>query len=78
MSPHHIDPNVDYGRLSQLSDEFTHVWKRLQAFYHDAVMLPALPLGEAADRPNHHSDRRVPMEYCQWLPRSSRAMRSLS
>ena len=37
MSPHHIDANVDYRRLHELSDEFTHVWKRLQAFYLDAA-----------------------------------------
>ena len=37
MSPHDIDPNVDYQRLHQLSDEFTKVWNRLQAFYLDAV-----------------------------------------
>lgn len=37
MSPRHIDPNVDYRRLHQLSDEFTQVWSRLQAFYLDAV-----------------------------------------
>ncbi len=38
MSPDQIDnPNVDYRRLHELSEEFTQVWKRLQAFYLDAV-----------------------------------------
>jgi hypothetical protein len=37
MSPHIIDPEVDYRRLRELSDEFTAHWKRLQAFYLDAV-----------------------------------------
>ena len=37
MSPQHIDPNVDYEKLHQLSDEFTQVWNRLQALYLDAV-----------------------------------------
>jgi hypothetical protein len=32
-----IDPKVDYRRLHQLSEEFTQLWKRLQAFYLDAV-----------------------------------------
>lgn len=37
MSPHHIDPTVDYMRLRELSDEFTQLWERLQAFYLDAA-----------------------------------------
>jgi hypothetical protein len=37
MSPQRIDPNVDYRRLHQLSEEFTEVWNRLQALYLDAV-----------------------------------------
>lgn len=32
-----IDPNVDYRRLAQLSEEFTGLWNRLQAFYLDAA-----------------------------------------
>ena len=37
MSPHHIDPNVDYRKLHELSEQFTEHWKRLHAFYFDAV-----------------------------------------
>lgn len=37
MSPHRIDPSVNYQRLHQLSIEFTEVWKRLQALYLDAA-----------------------------------------
>ena len=37
MSPHLIDPNVNYKRLHQLSDEFTNVWQQLQALYLDAA-----------------------------------------
>lgn len=37
MSPHHIDPDIDYLRLRQLSVEFTAVWERLQALYLDAA-----------------------------------------
>jgi hypothetical protein len=37
MSPHHIDHNVDYRRLRELSEEFTQHWERLHAFYLDAV-----------------------------------------
>jgi hypothetical protein len=37
MTPHAIDPNVDYLRLQQLSNEFTQHWKRLQSLYLDAV-----------------------------------------
>ena len=37
MSPYHIDPNVDYKRLRELSEEFTQLWNRLQALYLDAV-----------------------------------------
>jgi hypothetical protein len=32
-----MGPKVDYQRLRELSDEFTQVWERLQAFYLDAV-----------------------------------------
>lgn len=38
MSPLQIDSNADYRRLHQLSDEFTQVCERLQAFYLDAVV----------------------------------------
>jgi hypothetical protein len=37
MSPYRIDPNTDYQRLGELSDEFTETWKRLQALYLDAA-----------------------------------------
>jgi len=37
MSPHRIDPNINYQRLQQLSEEFMEVWKRLQAHYLDAT-----------------------------------------
>ena len=37
MIPHRSDPDVDYERLHELSDEFTNVWKRLQALYLDAA-----------------------------------------
>ena len=37
MSPHRIDPHVNYKKLHQLSDEFTNVWQRLQALYLDAA-----------------------------------------
>jgi hypothetical protein len=37
MSPQRIDPNVNYRRLSELSEEFYQVWRRLQALYLDAV-----------------------------------------
>ncbi len=37
MPPQPIDPNVDYRRLNELSEEFTQHWNRLQAFYLDAV-----------------------------------------
>lgn len=36
VTPHRVDPNVDYKRLHELSDEFTRLWKRLQTFYMDA------------------------------------------
>ena len=36
MAPHRVDPNVDYKRIHELSDEFTRLWERLQAFYLDA------------------------------------------
>jgi hypothetical protein len=36
--PFRIVPGVDYLRLRQLADEFTQHWKRLQAFYLDAVV----------------------------------------
>jgi len=38
VSPYHIDPDIDYRRLHQLSEEFTQQWNRLQAFYLDAVV----------------------------------------
>jgi hypothetical protein len=37
MPPQSIDANVDYPRLHQLSEAFTQHWKRVQAFYLDAV-----------------------------------------
>lgn len=37
MSSHHIDQNVDYRRLCELSEQFTEHWERLHAFYLDAV-----------------------------------------
>ncbi|HUZ72697.1 MAG TPA: hypothetical protein VMU87_06910 [Stellaceae bacterium] len=37
MSPHKVDPNVDYKRLHELSEEFTALWNRLQALYLDAA-----------------------------------------
>lgn len=37
MSPQYNDPNIDYQRLHQLSEEFEKVWNRLQALYLDAV-----------------------------------------
>ena len=37
MSPHHIDPKVNYRRLGELSDELTRFWTRIQAVYLDAV-----------------------------------------
>lgn len=38
MSARRIDPDIDYRRLHQLSDEFTKFWKRLQSFYLDAAV----------------------------------------
>ncbi len=38
MGPCKIDPDIDYRRLHQLSDEFTALWKRLQSFYLDAAV----------------------------------------
>ena len=32
-----IEPNVDYRRLAELSEEFMQLWGRLQGFYLDAV-----------------------------------------
>ncbi|OQW66967.1 MAG: hypothetical protein BVN29_04840 [Nitrospira sp. ST-bin5] len=37
MPPDRIDPLVNYKRFHQLSDEFTNVWKQLQALYLDAA-----------------------------------------
>jgi len=37
MSPIQINPDIDYRRLGQLSDEFTNLWKRLQSLYLDAA-----------------------------------------
>ena len=31
-------PPIDYRRITELADEFTTLWKRLQAFYLDAVV----------------------------------------
>ncbi len=59
MSPHHIDPNVDYQRLHQLSEEFTRVWNRLQAFYLDAVA------GFAFVRSHVESDQARARSYVQ-------------
>jgi hypothetical protein len=36
--PVRIESGVNYRRLGQLADEFTQHWKRLQAFYLDAVV----------------------------------------
>jgi hypothetical protein len=38
MSPHRIDPNVDYKGIHELSDEFTALWHKLQALYLDAAV----------------------------------------
>jgi hypothetical protein len=32
-----LNGNIDYRRLAELSEEFTQLWKRLQAFYLDSV-----------------------------------------
>src|SRR5712692_404424 len=37
MPPQAINTNVGYVKLHQLSEEFTQHWKRLEAFYLDAV-----------------------------------------
>jgi hypothetical protein len=37
MSPYKSDPDIDYRRLQELSEEFTALWSRLQALYLDAV-----------------------------------------
>jgi hypothetical protein len=37
MTEFHTESTVDYPRLHQLSEEFTHHWERLQAFYLDAA-----------------------------------------
>src|SRR2546428_3035137 len=37
MSPYDIDPNIDYRRLHQLSDELTQFLDRIHALYLDAV-----------------------------------------
>jgi hypothetical protein len=31
------DDPIDYRRVGELSEEFTQLWKRLQAFYLDAI-----------------------------------------
>ena len=36
MAPRHVDPNVDFKRIRELSEEFTRLWERLHAFYLDA------------------------------------------
>src|ERR1700733_2175618 len=40
------DGNIDYRRLSQLAEEFTQHWRRLQAFYLDAAAGFALVFGQ--------------------------------
>lgn len=59
MSPHRIDPNVDYRRLHQLSDEFTDLWRRLQALYLDAAA------GFAFVRAHVESDQERSRTYVQ-------------
>lgn len=59
MSPYHIDPKVDYQRLHQLSEEFTELWNRLQAFYLDAVV------GFALVRSRVKSDQARARSYVQ-------------
>ncbi len=59
MSAEHIDPKVDYRRLHELSEEFTRVWKRLQAFYLDAVA------GFAFVRSHVESDQAAARSYTQ-------------
>jgi hypothetical protein len=38
MSPHRVDPSVDYKRLHELSEEFSAHWNKLHAFYLDAAI----------------------------------------
>jgi hypothetical protein len=49
MSPHRIDPDIDYHRLHSLSDEFTDLWKQLQSFYLDATVGFAFVRGQVDD-----------------------------
>jgi hypothetical protein len=37
MCPYRIDPNVNYRRLNELSEEFSDLWNRLHALYLDAA-----------------------------------------
>lgn len=59
MNPQHNDPNVDYQRLHQLSEEFTQLWNRLQALYLDAVA------GFAFVRDHVESDQAHARSYVQ-------------
>lgn len=54
MSPHRIDPQIDYRRLRQLSDEFTDLWKRLQSFYLDAAVGFAYVRGHVEENQERH------------------------
>ena len=54
MSPHRIDPEIDYRRLHQLSDEFTDLWKRLQSFYLDAAVGFAYVRGHVEEDQQRH------------------------
>lgn len=36
MCPRRVDPNVDYRRIGELSEEFSSLWTRLHGFYLDA------------------------------------------
>lgn len=49
MTPHRIDPDTDYRRLHQLSDEFTDLWKRIQSLYLDAAVGFAFVRGQVED-----------------------------
>src|SRR6266404_3466242 len=54
-----IDPKIDYQRLGQLSDEFTQLWTRLQAFYLDAAA------GFALVRDHVEAEQRRARSYVQ-------------
>ncbi len=49
-----IDPDIDYRRLHQLSDEFTALWKRLQSFYLDAAVGFIYVLGQVEEDQERH------------------------